>query len=1024
MTISIIHISDFHNIVGCYENHRTVINAFFSDLSAQIQSIKSKEIFIVFSGDIAQKGSDEDQYIDFSSIFDERLNSLGITKDKRICVPGNHDLNQAWINENYIIHEGVVSQNLNETAFNEFVLKSPNVLTEKFSTYRRFEDQFAAFGTGTETSTGAGWSLANEVGIYCLNSALCSSGGLIKDGKSVRDKGRLQIETRSIHKWIQDTSKKWRILVMHHPLSWLSESSQQELKALLPKFSVTLHGHEHEQSNLHAIISGKSQIQCFAPALYSSKRDRLGYAIIQIDESIGPTEIIYRQWTKHQTFVAGVDFANHDSGKILLTDLNLISNRSSDIQPIDQIGKYHDKRLREALVSFPGQPAVWVDPIVKTKPEVERDEVSIETIDLNTFIRKPISSTIHSSPQFGLTCLAHFLIKEAWSKHAQLWLYFNAAELKPSTIKNATNHELYEVGLTHNDVKCIVIDSISNTTKDAWKIVSKLIEHFPNIPIVCMHTMEPTSISNERLSIQGIEIDFQSLYLWTLSRNHIRRIVSDYNDQRQVGDENSVIAKIASDLEMLNLHRTPLNCLTLLKVSEYDFEDSPVNRSEMIKRILFLLFNADSLPTYKARPDLKDCEFVLGYFCETLIKTNIFIFSRRHFLETLQKCCRERYIDLEVQVVFDVLSMNNILVCRDGEFGFRFSFWIYYFAALRMHHDNEFAKFIFTNFRYSSMPEVIEFYTGIDRQRDDALKVLTIDLTNLRQQVEKKCGLPKNLNPYRLAQWTPSPAALEKMQTEIEVGVRDSNLPTDIKDRFADQGYDLSRPYDQSISVFAAQSVTCLVQTLRASSKALRNSDYVAPATKRALLEEILKCWEQLTMVLLVILPILAKEGVAIFDGAAFALEGDFGSTTKDRVIRVLSEIPGNVVRWSKDDLHSQKMGPLLIDVFTKETVDLRKHELALLLISQRPRNWNEAIRDYISSIQKNSFYLLDVYQTLRTQYRYSYASNTTLKEIEHLIRMAITKHVTGAKDPGVKLIQKTIHNLIGDPVIPPREIF
>lgn len=1024
MTISIIHLSDFHNVVGCYENHRAVIDAFFIDLTKQLKSINSKDVFVAFSGDIAQKGDDENQYSDFLSIFDERFSSLGLTKDKRICVPGNHDLSQRWVNDNFIIHEGVVSQKLNEAAFNEFVLKAPNVLTEKFTTYRNFENKFAAFGVGSEKSTGSGWQLTDDVGIYCLNSAICSSGGLQKNGKSIEDKGRLQIDTRSIHEWLQKTTSKWKLLVMHHPLTWLSETSQQELKTLLPKFTITLHGHEHEQSKLHVINSGKSQVQCFAPALYSSKRDQLGYAIIQINESIGPTEVIYRQWTRFQTFVAGVDFANDDSGRVQLSNSVPLESTAAVNQSTDLVYKYFDKRLREALVSFPGQPAVWVDPIVKTKPEVERDEASIETIDLNQLIHSPVSSAIHSLPQFGLSCLAHFMIKAAWTKHNHLWLYFDATELKPSTVKNATARELSEVGLTHSDVKCVVIDSMSNTTKDVWKIVAKVIENFPNVPIVCMHTIDPTSINSEQLSSHGIEMHFQSLYLWTLSRNHIRRIVSDYNDQHQVGDENSVITKIAADLEMLNLHRTPLNCLTLLKVSEYDFEDSPVNRSEMIKRVLFLLFNVDSLPTYKARPDLKDCEFVIGYFCENLIKKNIFTFTRGHFLETLQKCCQERFIDLEVQVVFDVLSMNNILVCRDGRFSFRFSFWVYYFAALRMHHNEAFAKFILADFRYSSMPEVMEFYTGIDRQRDDALKVLTNDLASLRQQVEHKCGLPKNLDPYRLAQWTPSPAAIEKMQAEIEVGVRDSNLPAEIKDRFADQGYDLSRPYDQRVSIFAEQSVTCLMQTLRAASKALRNSDYVGPDTKRALLEEILKCWEQLTMVLLVVLPVLAEKGEAIFDGVAFILDGNFGSTTKERLIRVLSEIPNNVVRWSKDDLHSQKMGPLLIDVFSKETIDLRKHELALLLISQRPRNWNEIIQDYIASVQKNSFYLLDVYRALRTQYRYSYASNSTLKEIEHLIRMAITKHVTGAKEPGVKLIQKTIPKLIGDPVIPPREVF
>ena len=71
----------------------------------------------------------------------------------------------------------------------------------------------------------------------------------------------------------------------------------------------------------------------------------------------------------------------------------------------------------------------------------------------------------------------------------------------------------------------------------------------------------------------------------------MRKIVSDYNDKRHIGENDLVIAKVVSDMRVLNMHRTPLNCLTILKASEARFDDSPVNRTEMIKRILFLLFN-------------------------------------------------------------------------------------------------------------------------------------------------------------------------------------------------------------------------------------------------------------------------------------------------------------------------------------------------------------------------------------------------------------------------------------------------
>ena len=122
---------------------------------------------------------------------------------------------------------------------------------------------------------------------------------------------------------------------------------------------------------------------------------------------------------------------------------------------------------------------------------------------------------------------------------------------------------------------------------------------------------------------------------------------------------------------------------------------SPVNRTELIDRILFLLFNIDDIPTYKVRPDLKDCEYVLGYFCETMIRENKYVFTRQEFLECLHSFCEEKIIELDIQVVFDVLHRNNILVERGGFFCFRFTYWIFYFTAQRMHHDEIFSQSTF-----------------------------------------------------------------------------------------------------------------------------------------------------------------------------------------------------------------------------------------------------------------------------------------------------------------------------------------
>lgn len=620
--------------------------------------------------------------------------------------------------------------------------------------------------------------------------------------------------------------------------------------------------------------------------------------------------------------------------------------------------------------------------------------------------------------------MAHFIIREAWRTPLnQFWLYLNAKELKPhlASINEAVLNESKILGCSEKDFKCVILDSWSSNDKDASKLLQKLTDHFKEIPIICMQQVDAGMFDhndNPKLSRQ-----FDVLYLWGISRGNIRNIVAAYNEIKYVGDEDAVTTKISSDLEVLNLHRTPLNCLTLLKVSELDFDESPINRSEMIKRILFLIFNIDDIPTYKSRPDLKDCEFVLGEFCEKLIREENYSFTREQFLNQILKCCKENFIDLETDVVFDVLYANNILIRRGSYFYFKFAYWIFYFAAQRMHHSQDFANYIFEGMRYTKHPEIIEFYTGIDRKRVDALEVLIKDIQVCREEVSRKCGLPKDWNPYKYASWNPSPEVEMQMQKEIVDGVLESNLPAAIKDQYADRTYDQTRPYDQSIShILSEHSFLTLMQSMKAGARALRNSDYVSPEIKHQLLGEILKCWEQVTKVLLIVLPVLAKQGHAIYDGYGFVVIGDLADTPQKRFMQILCEIPNNVVAWSHDDLYSRKMGPLLLNqLASSDLSEISRHELMLLLIQQKPRNWIKQVQLYIASIAKNSYYLMDIYQNLRSDYRYCFASPHTLKDMEHLILLAATKHVTGHKVPSEKSINKVLK--VNEDLIPPREV-
>jgi hypothetical protein len=259
------------------------------------------------------------------------------------------------------------------------------------------------------------------------------------------------------------------------------------------------------------------------------------------------------------------------------------------------------------------------------------------------------------------------------------------------------------------------------------------------------------------------------------------------------------------------------------------------------------------------------------------------------------------------------------------------------------------------------------------------------------------------------------------MKAEIRDGIQESNLPAAVKDQYADAIYDPQRPYDQSVGdIVRSESLSVMLRTLQAASRALRNSDYVAPHIKRELLQAIFSGWEQVTKVLLVLMPLLVEKGRASFGGAVFLVQGKFSDSPAERLSELLQVLPWNVAVWFQDDLFSQKMGPLLIDQCKAETDELRKHEAILLLIMQRPRDWRQQVQNYIASVSKNSFFLLDVYSSLQREYRYAYASTATLRDIEYLIKMAAVKHVTGSKEPGPKQIAST--KLVGE-VIPPREV-
>lgn len=1046
-----LHISDIHFQSKTEWRDSATRSALLTHLKSIVDEDPSLRPDLIFcTGDIAfgetSLSTISGQYLQARTFFDELLatcgkNNMPLPKERLFVVPGNHDINRKSINADA---QGMLTRFANNASDHvEAINQRVDDRSVEFKDAIKRLDEYAKFVEEYlphqhDVSGRHHYAIKVDVdglkvGIAGFNSAWSCSGP--EDDRNIWLAATWQFNTA--YRELKDADI--RIGLMHHPVDWLNSADHEiAINRISSDFDFWLHGHIHNSW----VTPIQSHIVVAAGAVGAENSNEFGInlACLNLSTTKGVVYLHNKKsgsngWTiapAHPHAPTGqwaFDLPTNLRRESISVSTEITKQEGikaggkSSVVNEDSVNRYLEKRLDDALVSFSSQPKVWIFPTLCSQAEVAQDAKSEPKVNLSDFIANPKSTIIKAPPQYGLTCLSYFLAREAWSKEKpSLWLYLDSKNLKPNaaSINEAIAAELAILGSSEQDIKCVILDSWSTQEKDALKLLKKIIDRFEDVPIICMQQVDGSQFSKIDNSLPSQE--FEVLYLWALPREYVREIVAAYNEVKSVGDEDAVTTRIVTDLEMFNLHRSPLNCLTLLKAYEVDFDESPVNRSEMIKRVLFLLFNAHEIPTYKTRPDLKDCAYVLGYFCELLIREDAYFFARDRFLYEVQKLCQERLIDLETQIVFDVLYANNILVKRGSFFCFRFSFWIHYFAAHRMHHDKNFADFIFEDMRYAQYPELIEFYTGIDRKREDALEILTKDIQACSVEVKVGCGLPDGFNPYQFAKWIPSPEAHIKMQEEIANGVLESNLPDVIKDQYADRNYDQTRPYNQNISsVLTEPSFWRMLQTMKAGAKALRNSDYVSPEIKRKLLHEILNCWEQASKVLLVVLPILANEGYATYDGTGIFLSGDFGDTPQKRLQSILGQIPANVVSWCRDDLFSQKMGPLLIDQLSNDKIsDISRHELMLLLIYQRPREWDKQVQRYIASNAKDSFYLFDVYLALRTQYRYSFASPHALREIEHLIMMTSTKHVTGKKEPGIKEISKVKFK---ESPIPPREV-
>ena len=522
MTYRVLHISDLHFRPGWPEEQGLVCEAFFDDLTAQVK--ETSNLLCIFTGDIVDAGERSESYKEFSEHFIKRLNAVGFNSRNTIFVPGNHDVDRSYVRSKLITLLGLRDQPLTETTFNDSMnTELQDLLLPKFKNYLDWQEQHTQLSL-KDSFAGRGFGVSDSLGVYCLNTALFSFGGIENPHtrEEIQDEGHLPVETRTLHEWLQASTHDFRILAMHHPPHLLNTWAHKEIMEIVKNgFNLILCGHEHESHAHHEEGHGNAFVKCTAPPLFTRKTATLGYSILDITTTPPGVLLRYRHWAR-PNFIVGAALSSTDDGVVRF------GSYRDTIGEIRCAGSLRDARIlgkleqefEASLKCYSSLPPIWASRTIADQPERVTAGRTAVLQSADKLLECTGDYVIKAPPQFGLSSLGRYIALNWWKRNPGQFvvvLEANTCENHEEAIKRHVTRELIERGLTTDNLAAIVLDGAS---VDRDRLINNIKKLYRNVPLFLLCNIKHSDYL-ERSLRSALTFTPDEIYLWQLDRTQI-----------------------------------------------------------------------------------------------------------------------------------------------------------------------------------------------------------------------------------------------------------------------------------------------------------------------------------------------------------------------------------------------------------------------------------------------------------------------------------------------------------------------
>lgn len=775
----IIHLSDLHlskdNLSSLKQFY---LNALLKDLTNWHRDKKID--LIVLTGDLIDKGGssfkDEENVYDVveKEFITPILETLKINRNRFIFIPGNHDVVESKIED--LTESGMIDKFDNIDRINKYLDEHKTSIhtgIERISAYSEFEKKFYGGNTDCYLSNFESCFIVDidgeKIGIGAFNSAWRCSSKLPSD--------KLLFGTKQVlnaNDYFDSKGTTMNIALIHHPIEHISEVDKNELTSFLHtnKFHILLCGHTHKGDNVYTFGTRNKLFTSVAKTAFSNPRENVdtfkaGYSVLDFDKSsIGDIDIKcnFRKYI-HNRVEFDKDVDTSPNGESIET--LKISTNDEDFNRYliltDKTCRAKQELMNNSLVIH-GTDSIaprsinelFVLPKLTEKPIVLNDiEDDLSLIKLSEILNSDKNILIIGDKETGKSTLLNKIFIEAsnsFTNYQIIPVEIEFSELKKKDIKplakaflNEPSHEEVEEMLNEGKLLLLIDNYIENEEYEhAVNRLKRFIDDYPqNKLIVTTATEIDTLLTSEntifaKKSGDDIIKEFKPLFIGSVGVKEFKELAIKWFRRKDPEWIQNNLEKLIKVFEILRIPRTFFSISLFLWIIEKQENFKPINKANLIHQ--FLTFILEGLKLDNAKAGSYNFEKKIELLTELALKMhqNGEVENNLSLSETNAIKCFQDNFDLnQLKRLSASEKLNEFLEkgilkkeIHNNCIRFRYDAFFKFFLSLNIEKDVEFKKEVYSDEKFLSFIDELDYHTG--RKRDD-FETLNFSMRKLQE---------------------------------------------------------------------------------------------------------------------------------------------------------------------------------------------------------------------------------------------------------------------------------------------------